>query len=105
MDGNQSVKRFEGSGRTDPRVFASNYFVPEHEVERFKDEVKSKSRSSSCTEHWSAANPAGEGKIKVFEQTGIFLLACRHGFVECIAEMKQSGELFVRLCTIKCFHR
>ncbi|KAI6095775.1 hypothetical protein F5141DRAFT_971931, partial [Pisolithus sp. B1] len=34
-----------------------------------------------------------ENQIQVFEQTGIFVMACHHGFVECIAEMKQSGEL------------
>ncbi|KAF9223817.1 hypothetical protein BS17DRAFT_668077, partial [Gyrodon lividus] len=34
-----------------------------------------------------------EDQIQVFEQTGIFLLACCHGFVKCIVEIKCSGEL------------
>ncbi|KAI6167783.1 hypothetical protein EDD17DRAFT_1773325 [Pisolithus thermaeus] len=29
----------------------------------------------------------------VFKQTSIFVMACCHGFVECIVEMKRSGEL------------
>ncbi|KAG6379623.1 hypothetical protein JVT61DRAFT_10136 [Boletus reticuloceps] len=97
MDGNQSAKRLDGSGYTDPRAFASDYFVPVDQVERFKDDVKSKARSDSkqaaCTDNWNAANPGGDEQIKVFEQTGIFLLACRHGFMECVIEMKRSGEL------------
>ncbi|EGO04959.1 hypothetical protein SERLA73DRAFT_45139 [Serpula lacrymans var. lacrymans S7.3] len=34
-----------------------------------------------------------EDKIQVFDQTGIFLMACRHGFVKSVAEMKHSREL------------
>ncbi|KAG1816657.1 hypothetical protein DFJ58DRAFT_720269 [Suillus subalutaceus] len=32
-------------------------------------------------------------KVSFFKQTGIFIMACRHGLVECIVEMKRSGEL------------
>ncbi|KAF8432351.1 hypothetical protein L210DRAFT_3413994, partial [Boletus edulis BED1] len=98
MDGNHSAKRLDGSGHADPRVFRSDYFIADGDVERFKDEVRSRASSSgvkagTCTDNWNAAKPGEENKIQVFEQTGIFLLACRHGFVECIAEMKRSGEL------------
>ncbi|KAG2746696.1 hypothetical protein P692DRAFT_20737573, partial [Suillus brevipes Sb2] len=34
-----------------------------------------------------------ENKITVFEQTGIFLVPCHHGIIECVSEMKRSGEL------------
>ncbi|KAI5982151.1 hypothetical protein EDD15DRAFT_2177745, partial [Pisolithus albus] len=34
-----------------------------------------------------------ENQIQVFKQMGIFVMACCHGFVECVAEMKRSGEL------------
>ncbi|KAG1723983.1 uncharacterized protein EDB91DRAFT_1240015 [Suillus paluster] len=40
-----------------------------------------------------SARSVEENKVLVFEQTGIFIMACRHGFVECITEMKRSGEL------------
>ncbi|KAG1727101.1 hypothetical protein EDD22DRAFT_737794, partial [Suillus occidentalis] len=34
-----------------------------------------------------------DNKITVFDQMGIFLVACRHGIIECVTEMKHSGEL------------
>ncbi|KAI6145668.1 hypothetical protein EDD17DRAFT_1767881 [Pisolithus thermaeus] len=100
MDGNQSAKRLDGSGSADSRLFHSDYFIPHTEVERFKDEVRDRpgeaareKRFTTCTDNWTAAKAIEENQIQVFEQTGIFVMACRHGFVECIAEMKRSGEL------------
>ncbi|KAI6000026.1 hypothetical protein EDD15DRAFT_2362606 [Pisolithus albus] len=100
MDGNQSAKRLDGSGSADSRLFHSDYFIPHAEVERFKDDVRDRpgeaareKRVTTCTDNWTAAKAVEENQIQVFEQTGIFLMACRHGFVECIAEMKRSGEL------------
>ncbi|KAI6015817.1 hypothetical protein PISMIDRAFT_18434 [Pisolithus microcarpus 441] len=48
---------------------------------------------TTCTDNWTAAKAVEENQIQVFEQMGIFVMACRHGFVECITEMKRSGEL------------
>ena len=42
-----------------------------------------------------------EDTVKVFEQTGIFLSACRHGIILTCAEMLRSGELYVSECDIK----
>jgi hypothetical protein len=102
MDGNFSAKRLDGSGSADPRLFQSRYFISEAEVDRFKDDVQRRTTStvdstisSACTENWTAAKAVDDDKITVFDQTGIFLLACRHGLVECVAEMKRSGELYV----------
>jgi hypothetical protein len=101
MDGNFSAKRIDGSGSTDPRIFHSDYFIPEAAVEHFKDDVRNRSgqrsphQNTSCTENWTAARSVEEAKISVFQQTGIFIMACRHGLVECIVEMKRSGELYV----------
>jgi hypothetical protein len=105
MDGNVSAKRLDGSGFADNRVFQSSYFIPEAEVERFKNDVRDRpgdernisGRAATCTNNWTAAKATEEGQIQVFEQTGIFVMACRHGFVECIVEMKRSGELYVFL--------
>ncbi|KAF8438667.1 hypothetical protein L210DRAFT_3403971, partial [Boletus edulis BED1] len=106
MDGNFSAKRLDGSGSADPRTFESDYFIPIADVDRFKNNSCKNPESgatagSTCSSNWSAAAKVfEEDKICVFEQTGIFLLACRHGFVECIAEMRRSGELYVIfLCT------
>ncbi|KAG1755390.1 hypothetical protein EDB19DRAFT_1625560, partial [Suillus lakei] len=99
MDGNHSAKRIDGSGSTDPHVFVSNFFLADAAVERFKDDVRSRpvdrilNQNDNCTENWTAARAVEENKVLVFKQTGIFIMACRHGFVECIAEMKHSGEL------------
>ncbi|EGO30277.1 hypothetical protein SERLADRAFT_404524 [Serpula lacrymans var. lacrymans S7.9] len=49
--------------------------------------------SYNCTENWMAAKSTDEGKVQVFDQTGIFVMAYRHGFVETVAKMKCSGEL------------
>ncbi|KIJ65324.1 hypothetical protein HYDPIDRAFT_89358 [Hydnomerulius pinastri MD-312] len=101
MDGNQSAKRLNGSGSVDFHVFSSNYFIPEMQVEQFKDNVRdqpskqAKEQAAVCTSNWTAAKAVEEDVVQVFEQTGIFILACQHGFVECIAEMKHSGELYV----------
>ncbi|KAI5985795.1 hypothetical protein EDD15DRAFT_2373911 [Pisolithus albus] len=99
MDGNFSAKRLDGSGSADMRVFNSDYFIPREKVDRFKDSVQSKSRNvtgsraSTCSDNWVAAKAVQEDQVQVFQQMGIFVLACRHGFVECIAEMRRSGEL------------
>ncbi|KAG2096945.1 hypothetical protein BD769DRAFT_1631409 [Suillus cothurnatus] len=77
----------------------SNYFITNDIVEQFRDDVsncpgqRKTFPNPSCTDNWTTAKSHKEDKISVFEQTGIFLMACHHGFVECIIEMKCSGEL------------
>jgi Kyakuja-Dileera-Zisupton transposase len=109
VDGNNSAKRVDGSGNADERCFQSDYLLHASKVDRFKDEVKSRSKTQvgnsvldqppfgdtndPCTDNWIAANAISEETVKVFDQTGIFLCACRHGIVEMIAEMRRSGEL------------
>ncbi|KAG2068118.1 hypothetical protein BDR04DRAFT_1025385, partial [Suillus decipiens] len=79
-----------------PCIFHSNYFIPEAPVEHFKDDMRthpgqhSPHQNTSCTENWTAARSVEEAKISVFQQTGIFIMACHHGLVECIVEMKCS---------------
>lgn len=36
----------------------------------------------------------------VFDETGIFLCLCRHGFCLLIADMVRSGELYVNSCSL-----
>ncbi|KAI6038750.1 hypothetical protein EDC04DRAFT_2603673 [Pisolithus marmoratus] len=69
-------------------VHLRDYFIPCTEVERFKDEVQDRPGEAArekwfttCTDNWTAAKAIKENQIQVFKQT------------ECIAEMKQSGEL------------
>ncbi|KAG1877380.1 hypothetical protein F4604DRAFT_1880377 [Suillus subluteus] len=103
MDGNFSAKRLDGSGSADLRQFCSRYFISEAEVEQFKDDVQRRASTTNtttlgaCTENWTAAKAVDDTKITVFDQTGIFLVACRHGIIECVTEMRRSGELYVFL--------
>ncbi|KAI6010378.1 hypothetical protein BKA83DRAFT_4467510 [Pisolithus microcarpus] len=86
-------------GSADMWVFNSDYFIPQEKVDRFKDSVQSKSRNvtgshaSTCSDNWVVVKAVQEDQVQVFQQMGIFVLACHHGFVECIAEMRCSGKL------------
>ena len=49
---------------------------------------------SSCTKNWKAA--AAEDKKRswgIFDETGIFASACRHGLILWLIDMVRSGEL------------
>lgn len=49
---------------------------------------------SSCTKNWKAAQSDDKKRSwDVFEETGIFASACRHGFILWIIDMVRSGEL------------
>jgi hypothetical protein len=105
MDGNNSMKRVNGWGHSDDRVFISNYLIPPSHVDLFKDDVQTRpglaqSPSSpasteeiSCTKRWVVANTVSEGTVEVFQQTGGFISACRHAIIQTFAEMRNSGEL------------
>ncbi|KAG1738166.1 uncharacterized protein EDB91DRAFT_1082915 [Suillus paluster] len=97
IDGNNSLKRVDGSGHADKRIFRSSYLIPASKVDGFKDDVRLRpgtrrvtenptpadATESICTNNWKTANMITDNTIKVFEQTGIFT----------IVEMQRSGEL------------
>jgi len=107
MDGGNSAKRVDGSGHADERIFASDYHISSGAVDCFKDDVRNRSAARNqattemtgdgvqppCTDNWKAANTVQESSVKIFEQTGIFISACRHGIMETFCEMRRSGEL------------
>ncbi|KAG2341488.1 hypothetical protein BDR05DRAFT_976866 [Suillus weaverae] len=88
MDGNNSANR---------------YMITSGDIEVFKDDVHLRpgkrgtdsdaNTPLACTDNWKAANSTTENTVNIFEQTGIFLSACRHGMVQTIAEMRYSSEL------------
>ncbi|VDC01615.1 unnamed protein product [Peniophora sp. CBMAI 1063] len=53
------------------------------------------SKRDPCGETWKAANGKEMSPVtkRVLEQSGIFTVVCRHGIVEKIIEMVQSGKL------------
>jgi hypothetical protein len=101
MDGCSSPKRLDGSSHADEQLFPSRYHIPPSEVNRFSDDVQTRTSdmvpsddySIPCTDNWASAHAISEETTKVFDQTGVFLTACRHGIIETIIEMRRSGEL------------
>ncbi|KAG2125460.1 hypothetical protein DEU56DRAFT_873092 [Suillus clintonianus] len=122
FDGNNSLKRVDGSGHADEHSFPSTYLIPAAEVDLFKDDVRLRpgtrmttgdnvylsnipgtqattgdevlpSNDSTCTENWRVANTTSENSTNVFDQTGVFVSACRHGIVQTLVELRRSGEL------------
>ncbi|KLO06443.1 hypothetical protein SCHPADRAFT_917527 [Schizopora paradoxa] len=108
------------TARPDGRACTSRLYIEAEDVNKFKDEVKGRQKAkkaaqkvqrfrsegksrtpsliartkSPCTDRWT--NLAAESKKKmwgVFEETGIFLGACRHGVVMALCDMIRSGEL------------
>ncbi|KAG1880023.1 hypothetical protein F4604DRAFT_1679156 [Suillus subluteus] len=111
MDGNSSLKRVDGSGHADECIFKSSYLILPDEVDIFKDDVRLRPGTravitdtaggaspadvseTTCTDNWKTANTISDNTVKVFEQTGIFISACRHGMIQTLVEMRRSGEL------------
>lgn len=122
MDGNNSLKRVARIGEravADQREFTeSDYFIPTEFVERFANEVRGHQTApdnevqhltteeepgentqlppglANCTENWKAAQADSTKKAwAIFDETGIFAGACRHGIMLWIIDMKRSGEL------------
>ncbi|KIM61914.1 hypothetical protein SCLCIDRAFT_25388 [Scleroderma citrinum Foug A] len=102
MDGNTSAKRMANATHADHRVFPSMYMIAPSDVDIFRHDVRlclgerdssQVDKAVDCTDNWKAANSTDEDTVRVFEQTGIFISACRHGIVQTVVEMRQSGEL------------
>ena len=110
MDGNNSAKRMDRAGHADCCIFPSTYMISWADVDVFKDDVRmcpghcgnaEHHDAGGCADTWQAASTVDEDTVKVYEQTGIFLSACRHGMILTCAEMLCSGELYVSKCNIK----
>ena len=49
-----------------------------------------------CAKTWKASAAEHEKRaLNIYETTGIFVSACRHGFIQIACEMVRSGELYV----------
>ncbi|KAG1781182.1 hypothetical protein EV702DRAFT_1177492 [Suillus placidus] len=126
IDGNNSVKRWASSSpnslpRDDSRRPRSDYWIGHDAVDKFKDEVRSRTPYDQaldkndkvddwedvrddhevpgeavfhCTARWRNAGPEQRKKMfSVFDESGIFIAACRHRFVLVACNMIRSGEL------------
>ena len=121
LDGNDSLKRIACIGSRDTgdlRCFSDgDYYIPAEEVDEWARETGSAlsveantnndegdgsdvveedknggTDPNPCT-NWKAAQSDSKKRMwGIFEETGLFASACRHGFILWIADMIRSGE-------------
>ncbi|KAJ7071763.1 hypothetical protein B0H15DRAFT_793326 [Mycena belliarum] len=122
MDGNNSLKRVlrrekrtmaddeadeptlaNSSERVDGRDAGDGYFISREKVETWAKtrlaqllpmEAEDSTEDNPCAERWkNMIHDVTSRMWGIFDETGIFLALCRHGFVLVIADMIRSGEL------------
>lgn len=113
MDGNDSLKRVKRTvgkhdqetgtfapsrERQDEREVDGDYYIPRAEVNKWTNIEAEDARlngqpSTSCEGRWENMKPDSR-KLTwgVFDETGLFLSLCEHGFVLTMADMVRSGE-------------
>ncbi|KAJ6479843.1 hypothetical protein C8R45DRAFT_1054447 [Mycena sanguinolenta] len=114
MDGNDSLKRAlkrsktDGSEeeptlgppkeREDSRDGGEDYFLSREKVDKWaKDrvaEILPSDAKNPCSDRWkNMANDVTSRMWGIFDETGILLALCRHGFILVVADMVRSGGL------------
>ncbi|KAI0038356.1 hypothetical protein FA95DRAFT_1567791 [Auriscalpium vulgare] len=116
MDGGNSLKRvlrrsaapYDETGETlgpsseaiDTRSVSGDYYLSRGTVDKFANDIgsaalpESDAASNPCAERWENMAPDITKKMwGVFDETGIFISVCRHGFLLVLADMVKSGEL------------
>ncbi|KAG1799829.1 uncharacterized protein HD556DRAFT_1430551 [Suillus plorans] len=117
MDGNDSLKRVlrrsldhdtddslaPSSEVPTGQQFTSDRYLPRAFVDRYSRESKTittvgdeedAAAEDSCAGRWKNMDDAKTKKAwGIYDETGIFVAVCRHGFVLLVADMVQSGEL------------
>ncbi|KAG1783913.1 hypothetical protein EV702DRAFT_958142 [Suillus placidus] len=115
MDGNNSLKRWDSTiygtnAQVDSRKVRSDFWIDPNTVDKFNSEVRAHAVSDdalvdnmavetnpapfSCADRWKNAGPEMRKKMfSVFDESGIFIAACRHRFVLLACDMIRSGEL------------
>ncbi|KAF8180065.1 hypothetical protein K438DRAFT_1977033 [Mycena galopus ATCC 62051] len=114
MDGNDSLKRVlrhaktDGSEqeptlgpskeREDSRDGGEDYFLTHEQVDKWAKgrvaNILPTDADNPCSDRWkNMINDATSRMWGIFDETGIFLGLCRHGFVLVVADMVRSGEL------------
>lgn len=121
MDGNDSLKRVlrrsldtsyddsddEGPPTTmgtqlhDPRdvgegVYISNSTVNAHEKPGGGDLREMEDDGNPCASRWKNMDAEKTGRMwGMFDESGVFVCLCRHGFALVVLDMVRSGELYV----------
>jgi len=92
--------------RPDSRKVGGDYYLSREQVDEWAKESLAKlapflvdpaadeDESNYCEERWSnMLNEVTARMWGIFDETGIFLALCHHGFVLVVADMVRSGEL------------
>ncbi|KAG1803263.1 hypothetical protein EV424DRAFT_1474585 [Suillus variegatus] len=92
----------DGTARKDSRRFRSDYWLDRSTVDRFKDEVRGQTvdveqtdtaPSFTCVDRWRNAGPEQcKRMFSVFDESWIFIAACRHRFILLACDMVKSGQ-------------
>ncbi|KAJ7836778.1 hypothetical protein B0H14DRAFT_3460500 [Mycena olivaceomarginata] len=101
MDGNDSLKRV--FKRVDNRDAGDGYYICREKVDRWAKsrlgemlpmQAGNSGDNNPCADRWkNMINNVTSKMWGIFDETGIFLALCRHGFVLVLADMIRSGEL------------
>ncbi|KAJ7655525.1 hypothetical protein B0H17DRAFT_1146362 [Mycena rosella] len=105
-DGNDSLKRVlrKEQGVFDDNGAGGDYYLTRERVNRWSKEMLAQQaqvprsddqeEDGQCQERWKNMSEEITARMwGIFDETGIFLSLCRHGFVLLIADMVKSGEL------------
>ncbi|KAF8332283.1 uncharacterized protein EI90DRAFT_3122714 [Cantharellus anzutake] len=94
-DGNTSLSRMRHHFEGDLRHFNSDYYLP-----RAESVPSSIFIADGCL-GWKNAQPIASktkaGAMQIMDETGIFSVVCRHGIVQFLVDMIESGELIFYL--------
>ncbi|KAJ7147203.1 hypothetical protein C8R43DRAFT_953380 [Mycena crocata] len=121
MDGNDSLKRVlrreksyvhdeggeptlaKSSERVDNRDAGDGYIISRERVDRWAKtrlaavlpmQTSNLATENPCADRWkNMVNDVTSKMWGIFDETGVFLALCRHGFVLVLADMIRSGEL------------
>ncbi|KAK0437474.1 hypothetical protein EV421DRAFT_1907214 [Armillaria borealis] len=102
IDNDRDARPGESIKRLDLRNGQGDYFIPRDKVEQWSKEAideslvhsRDGSDESPHSERWqNMVNDMSAKAWGIFDETGIFVCLCRHGFVLLITDMVCSGEL------------
>ncbi|KAJ7586950.1 hypothetical protein C8J56DRAFT_786679 [Mycena floridula] len=115
MDGNDSLKRMhhrervvdelgermgESKERVDPREGGGDYFLSRKEVDEWDIHLDpaqppedTTDQPAGCDSWHNSQESNTRAMWRIYDETGLFLSLCRHGFVLLMADMVNSGEL------------
>ncbi|KAG2108919.1 uncharacterized protein F5147DRAFT_576382 [Suillus discolor] len=118
INSNNSLKRWSSSidgstTRGDLRKFRTDYWLDHTIVDGFKDDVRGRLNTATNNDDWQDIVPPNESAppftcidrwrnagpeqckqmFAIFDESGIFIAACRHQFVLLACDMVKSGEL------------